>query len=136
MQVQKMLLTTRSTLAVSLLMAMAGCSTVEGFLQGDKVDYKSQSVKTAPLEVPPDLTQLQRDGRYAPASGSVSASTYQAGGATTLNPAATSSVAVGTGRGTRLFDVSADVQAFTDAPALNHGWLLKDGDVILFKFNV
>ncbi len=93
MQVQKMLLTTRSTLAVSLLMAMAGCSTVEGFLQGDKVDYKSQSIKTAPLEVPPDLSQLQRDGRYAPASGSVSASTYQTGGAT-LNPAAAAAVGV------------------------------------------
>ncbi len=89
-----MLLPIRSTLAVSILLALAGCSTVDNFLQGDKVDYKSQSVKTAPLEVPPDLTQLQRDGRYAPASGSVSASTYQAGGATTLNPAAASGVAV------------------------------------------
>jgi outer membrane protein assembly factor BamC len=93
MQVLKMPLLTRSTLAVSLLLALAGCSTVDNFLQGDKVDYKSQSVKTSPLEVPPDLTQLQRDGRYAPASGSVSASTYQTGGATTLNPAAASNVA-------------------------------------------
>jgi outer membrane protein assembly factor BamC len=93
MQVLKMPLLTRSTLAVSLMLALAGCSTVDNFLQGDKVDYKSQSVKTSPLEVPPDLTQLQRDGRYAPASGSVSASTYQTGGATTLNPAAASSVA-------------------------------------------
>jgi outer membrane protein assembly factor BamC len=59
---------------------LAGCSSVSDLIQGDKLDYKSQSVKTAPLEVPPDLTQLQRDGRYAPASGSVSASTYQAGG--------------------------------------------------------
>ena len=57
----------RFTLAVPLLLALAGCSSVENFLQGDKVDYKSQSVKTSPLEVPPDLTQLQRDGRYAPA---------------------------------------------------------------------
>jgi outer membrane protein assembly factor BamC len=65
-------------LALALVAAaLAGCSTVEGFLQGDKVDYKSQSVKTAPLEIPPDLTQLQRDGRYGPSSGSVSASTYQ-----------------------------------------------------------
>jgi len=93
MQVHKMPLLTRSTLAVSLLLALGGCSTVETFLQGDKVDYRSQSVKTAPLEVPPDLTQLQRDGRYAPATGSVSASTYQTGGAT-LNPAAASAVGV------------------------------------------
>jgi outer membrane protein assembly factor BamC len=74
-------------LAPALVLALSACSSVDNFLQGDKVDYKSQSVKTAPLEVPPDLTQLQRDGRYAPASGSVSASAYQAGGAT-LNPAA------------------------------------------------
>ena len=96
MQVLKMTPLTRSTLALSLpllLLSFAGCSTVDNFLQGDKVDYKSQSVKTAPLEVPPDLTQLQRDGRYAPASGSVSASAYQAGGAT-LNPAAAGAVNV------------------------------------------
>lgn len=68
-------------LAAAALMSVAGCSTVEGFLQGDKIDYRSQSVKTAPLEVPPDLSQLQRDSRYAPASGSVSASSYQAAGA-------------------------------------------------------
>ena len=93
MQVQKMPLPTRSTLAVSLVLALAGCSTVENLLQGDKVDYKSQSIKTAPLEVPPDLSQLQRDGRYAPAGGSVSASAYQAGGVT-LNPAAAAAVGV------------------------------------------
>jgi outer membrane protein assembly factor BamC len=63
------------------LISLAGCSTVEGFLQGDKIDYRSQAVKTAPLEVPPDLSQLQRDSRYAPVSGSVSASSFQAGGA-------------------------------------------------------
>jgi outer membrane protein assembly factor BamC len=93
MQVQKMPLPTRSTLAVSLVLALAGCSTVENLLQGDKVDYKSQSIKTAPLEVPPDLSQLQRDGRYAPAGGSVSASAYQGGGVT-LNPAVAAAVGV------------------------------------------
>jgi outer membrane protein assembly factor BamC len=76
------------------LISLAGCSTVEGFLQGDKVDYRSQSVKTAPLEVPPDLSQLQRDSRYAPASGSVSASSYQTGGAAAAaQPSATNVVA-------------------------------------------
>lgn len=67
--------------AVSLLAAslLAGCGTVEGFLAGDKVDYRSQSVKTAPLEIPPDLTQLQRDGRFVASSGAVSASVYQSG---------------------------------------------------------
>jgi outer membrane protein assembly factor BamC len=60
-------------LAVAAL-AAAGCSTVENVLSGDKVDYRSQSAKTVPLEVPPDLTQLARDGRYRPQSGPVSAS--------------------------------------------------------------
>ncbi len=79
-------------LAPALALVLCGCSSIENFLQGDKVDYRSQSTKTAPLEVPPDLTQLQRDGRYAPAAaGSVSASTYQAGGAT---PAAVQAVGV------------------------------------------
>jgi outer membrane protein assembly factor BamC len=67
----------RAVVAVTALAALAGCSTVENFLAGDKVDYRSQSVKTAPLEVPPDLTQLQRDGRFTSSGGSVSASTYR-----------------------------------------------------------
>jgi outer membrane protein assembly factor BamC len=83
----------RPTIALTTLMALAGCSTVENLIQGDKVDYRSQAVKTAPLEIPPDLSQLQRDGRYAPASGSVSANTYQAGGAT-LSPAAAAAIGV------------------------------------------
>jgi outer membrane protein assembly factor BamC len=79
-------------LPLALALALAGCSTVENFLQGDKVDYRSQAVKTAPLEVPPDLSQLQRDGRFAPAAaGSVSASAYQAGGGA---PAAAQSAGV------------------------------------------
>jgi outer membrane protein assembly factor BamC len=74
----------RAVALASLALALSACSTVENFLQGDKVDYKSQSSKTAPLEIPPDLTQLQREGRYAPQAGTVSASAYQAG-----TPAAT-----------------------------------------------
>ncbi|HSB98404.1 MAG TPA: outer membrane protein assembly factor BamC [Burkholderiaceae bacterium] len=58
--------------------AAAGCSSVESFLAGDKIDYKSQANKTAPLEVPPDLTQLSRDSRYQPQGGVVSASGIQA----------------------------------------------------------
>jgi outer membrane protein assembly factor BamC len=58
---------------------LGGCSTTD-FFAGDKVDYKSKVTKTAPLEIPPDLTQLARDGRYRPQTGVVSAST--------INPAA------------------------------------------------
>ena len=88
----------RPLLAAAALAALAGCSTVENFLAGDKVDYRSQSVKTTPLEVPPDLTQLQRDARGASSGGSVSASAYQAGAAAAApaGGAATSAVAPST----------------------------------------
>jgi outer membrane protein assembly factor BamC len=59
---------------LALVAALAGCSSVEGFLSGDRIDYRSQAVKTRPLEVPPDLTQLARDPRYAPQGGVISAS--------------------------------------------------------------
>lgn len=61
-------------LALPLVLALAGCSSVEGFLSGDKVDYRTASAKTRPLEIPPDLTQLARDPRYAPQGGAVTAS--------------------------------------------------------------
>lgn len=60
---------------------LAGCSSINDTLQGDKVDYRSSGAKTVSLDVPPDLTQLSRDQKYqVPASGSVSASTFQGGG--------------------------------------------------------
>ncbi len=48
--------------------ALSGCS----YLQPDKVDYRS-AARTNNLEVPPDLTQLSRDTRYAIVEGAVSA---------------------------------------------------------------
>ena len=62
---------------LGLALALSGCSSIESFLAGDKVDYRSQAGKTAPLEVPPDLTQLARDARYQPQSGTVSANAMQ-----------------------------------------------------------
>lgn len=47
-----------------VLMGLAGCSSVNNLLEGDKVNYKSAG-KAPSLDVPPDLTQLQRDNRYA-----------------------------------------------------------------------
>lgn len=52
------------------LASVSGCSTIENVFGGEKVDYKSQSKKTGPLDVPPDLTQLARDGRYKAQDGS------------------------------------------------------------------
>ena len=67
--------TTRLSL-LALAMALSACST--SLLEGDKIDYKS-AAKGATLEVPPDLTQLSRDSRYAAPGGTVSAAAMQAG---------------------------------------------------------
>ena len=76
-------------------MSLAGCSTLESVMSGDKIDYRtSGSTRTSGLEVPPDLTQLTRDSRYQPTQGgAVSAAAYQAGTAAAA-PAAVQSVAV------------------------------------------
>ena len=58
----------------SLTLALAACTMMET----DKVDYKSAS-KGQSLAVPPDLTQLSRDNRYAIPGGAVTASAYQLG---------------------------------------------------------
>jgi len=86
-------LTFRATALAGLacLLALAGCSTVENFLTGDKVDYRSTTTRTSGLEVPPDLTQLARDSRYQAPSGSVSASTFQTAAAASA-PAPTTPV--------------------------------------------
>ncbi|MFM2405293.1 MAG: hypothetical protein RL223_3173 [Pseudomonadota bacterium] len=66
-------------LAVGALAVLGGCTVVtSGPSAGDPAIYRAQSVKTAPLDVPPDLSQLNADGRYAPqVGGSVSANALQ-----------------------------------------------------------
>jgi len=54
----------RRILLALMVGALAGCSSVGSVLEPAKVDYKSAG-KAPSLEVPPDLTQLQRDNRYA-----------------------------------------------------------------------
>lgn len=62
---------------LALVAMLSGCSMFSSITGGDdKIDYRSQAQKTAPLEVPPDLTQLQREGRYQPQGGVVTASNY------------------------------------------------------------
>ncbi|MES2536871.1 MAG: outer membrane protein assembly factor BamC [Pseudomonadota bacterium] len=46
------------------LVGLAGCSSVNSLMEPDRIDYKSAG-KAPSLEVPPDLTQLQRENRYA-----------------------------------------------------------------------
>lgn len=80
-------------LAAALL---AGCSSINEKLQGDKVDYRSSGAKTVSLDVPPDLTQLSRDQKYQlPSSGSVSATTFQAGGSAATTTATVAPQAIG-----------------------------------------
>ncbi len=66
-------------LAVSLTVGLAGCNTLNSLFSSDRADYRGGASKAAPLEVPPDLTQLSRDARFAPQGGVVSASTLQGG---------------------------------------------------------
>lgn len=55
-------------LASLLLVGLAGCSVLEE----DKIDYKTAN-RAQSLEIPPDLTQLRRDSRYANDGPSASA---------------------------------------------------------------
>lgn len=73
----------------------AACSTTD--LTGDTVDYRSKAAKTSPLEVPPDLTQLQRESRFTPQAGTISATTYQGAGAAPAANAQTQPPAAGAG---------------------------------------
>ena len=82
----------KSTFPLALLVAtlsLAGCS----ILEGTKVDYKSAS-KPTKLEVPPDLTQLSKETRYAVINGAVSAAGSKATDASSA-PAAIAPIALG-----------------------------------------
>ncbi|MDM0069422.1 MULTISPECIES: outer membrane protein assembly factor BamC [Variovorax] len=73
---------------LALVAGLAACSALES----EKIDYKSAG-KAPTLEVPPDLTQLSRDNRYAVPGGAVTANSYQAGLANAPSlPTAVSSV--------------------------------------------
>lgn len=54
----------RGLICALALAGLAGCSSIGTMLEPDKVEYKSAG-KAPSLEVPPDLTQLQRENRYA-----------------------------------------------------------------------
>lgn len=81
-----------SVVGLAAWVSLSGCSTLEGVFTGEKVDYKSQSKKTGPLDVPPDLTQLAREGRYKAQDGSpVTASGSAATAPNSSNGVATAS---------------------------------------------
>jgi len=60
-----------SVICLAALTVLSGCSALEE----DKVNYKS-ATKGPSLDVPPDLTQLRRDSRYALESTSATASGF------------------------------------------------------------
>jgi outer membrane protein assembly factor BamC len=68
-------------LALAAAATLAGCAALDNTFGGARVDYRSEAKKTPALEVPPDLTQLARSGRYRPQGGVVTASGVAAGAA-------------------------------------------------------
>ena len=65
-----------------LVALLAGCSSMQDLIQGEKIQYKSESRQLPRLEIPPDLTSPSRDDRYAVpdvnTQGSATLSTYNA----------------------------------------------------------
>lgn len=62
----------RAAVALTTLVLLSGCGSI---MDGDKVNYKTEGgTKVVPLDIPPDLTQLTRDTRYAVPGGAVTAS--------------------------------------------------------------
>lgn len=84
---------TRFSLSCLALATLAGCSSLDPLLGGDKVDYRTQSKQTSGLEIPPDLTQLQRTAPIGQ-GGAISAAQLSAQPATTAVAPSTAAVAV------------------------------------------
>jgi outer membrane protein assembly factor BamC len=66
----------RTAWVTGLALSLSACSVLEE----DKIDYKS-AAKAPSLEVPPDLSQLRKDSRYAIESNSATASGFQSASA-------------------------------------------------------
>ena len=65
---------------VATVTSLSGCGMISSVVGNDKVDYKSAK-KASTLDVPPDLTQLQKDNRYSlpdSSNGVATASGYNA----------------------------------------------------------
>ena len=53
-----------TVLTSALLVSLSGCGMISSVIEQDRVDYRGAK-KAAKLDVPPDLTQLEKDNRYA-----------------------------------------------------------------------
>ncbi|SFU76004.1 outer membrane protein assembly factor BamC [Pseudoduganella namucuonensis] len=97
----------RGLALAALTVSLTGCGMIGSVIGTDKVDYKSAK-KASTLDVPPDLTQLQKDNRYSlPDSklGVATASGYNAqragatGAAAVAAPSAGANAVAATGAG-------------------------------------
>ncbi len=78
--------------ALLLTQGLAGCQALSNTFGSNKVDYRAKAQPAAPLDVPPDLTQLSSDPRYQPPTGApISANALQG-----ANQAATASARAST----------------------------------------
>ncbi len=79
-------------LTLSVALALAGCSSFDGAFTSDKVDYRGQAKQTTGLEVPPDLTQLQRQAPLGRGAVSAAQLAQNPSGGAVQAPAATVAV--------------------------------------------
>ena len=95
LNVKSLLAVTPVRLATLALLAAlsSGCSSLDGALSGDTIDYRSTATKTKSLEVPPDLSQLARESRYQTQDGVISAASANAAPAGNAATAATVALA-------------------------------------------
>ncbi len=87
----------RITATAAVLLSLGACSSINQFVSGDRVDYKSSASKTGPaLDVPPDLSQLSREPRFNVPGAPVTASGFQTNQSSAVQaaiPTAASSIA-------------------------------------------
>ena len=78
MTIRKTITPARGLVLSALMVSLAGCGMVNSVVEQDRVDYRGAK-KASNLDVPPDLTQLQKDNRYAipEARGVATASSLQ-----------------------------------------------------------
>jgi outer membrane protein assembly factor BamC len=58
----------RGLVLSAFMVSLSGCGMLGSVMESDKLDYRAAK-KAAALDVPPDLTQLQKDNRYAVPDG-------------------------------------------------------------------
>ena len=58
----------RGLVLSALMVSLTGCGMLNSVIEQDRVDYRGAK-KAGPLDIPPDLTQLQKDNRYAVPDG-------------------------------------------------------------------